>query len=79
MEFSYSHKLRLSKEQEALYHVVSEPELNEQVKQGKYATVQSCKEDRIDEMKLPDLFPHQSDIEDCTIFWGKVKLDQAAK
>ncbi len=73
MEFSYSHKLRLPKDQEALYHVISEPELTEQVKRGKYATVESCKDDRIEEMKLPDLFPHQVDIADCTIFWGKLK------
>ncbi len=73
MEFSYSHKLDLPPRQEALFHIVSERELNEQVKAGKFATVESCKDDRIDEMKLPELFPNQADIGDCSIFWGKVK------
>ena len=73
MEFSYAHKLDLPPDQEALYHVISEADLDKQVKAGKYATVQSCNDDRIDEMKLADLFPNKSDLKDCSIFWGKVK------
>jgi len=56
-----------------LLHIVSEKELNAQVKNGQYYTVQTCKDDRIDEMTLPELFPNREDIEDCSIFWGKVK------
>jgi hypothetical protein len=73
MEFSYSHKLELLPQQEALYHIISERELNEQVKNGQFATVESCKDERIDEMHLTELFPHQVDVRDCSIFWGKVK------
>jgi hypothetical protein len=73
MEFSYSHKLDLPPQQEALFHIVSERELNEQVKAGKFATVESCKDERIDEMHLTELFPNQADVRDCSIFWGKVK------
>jgi hypothetical protein len=58
--------------------VVSESELNAQVKAGKYATVQSCNDDRIDEMKLADIFPNKIDIRDCSIFWGKVKSAEPA-
>lgn len=72
MEFSYSHKLDLPPADEKLYHIISEKELNALVKAGKFATVESCKEDRIDNMELPKLFPHQVDIADCTIFWGPV-------
>jgi len=43
------------------------------VKAGKFATVESCKEDRIDDMDLGKLFPQQEDIGDCTIFWGPMK------
>jgi len=78
MEFSYSHKLELPAKQESLLHIVSERELNDQVKRGEFATVQSCNDDRIDEMKLPDLFPYKAEIEDCTVFWGPIK-PQAAK
>lgn len=73
MEFSYSHKLELPPAQEALYRIKSEAELNAEVKAGKYATVQTCNDDRIDDMKLPELFPNKVDIKDCTIFWGKIK------
>jgi 4-amino-4-deoxy-L-arabinose transferase-like glycosyltransferase len=73
MEFSYSHKLELSPAEEKLYRIVSEKELNAQVKAGKFATVESCKEDRIDDMDLGKLFPQQEDIGDCTIFWGPMK------
>jgi len=73
MEFSYAHKLNLPPAQEALYHIVSESELNAQVKAGKYDTVQTCKDDRIDEMNLVNLYPNRVDIKDCSIFWGKLK------
>ncbi|MFL6449509.1 MAG: hypothetical protein ACJ746_17795 [Bryobacteraceae bacterium] len=73
MEFSYSHKLDLPPAEEKLFHIISEKEVNAQVKAGKFATVESCKEDRIDEMELPKLFPHQVDIDECTIFWGPMK------
>ncbi len=73
MEFSYSHKLELSPAEEKLYHIISEKEVNAQVKAGKFATVESCKEDRIDDMDLVKIFPKQEDIGDCTIFWGPTK------
>ena len=73
MEFSYSHKLQLPAAQEALYHIVSEKELNQQVKAGRFDTVQSCNDDRIDDMHLESLFPHKAEIIDCSVFWGKVK------
>jgi hypothetical protein len=73
MEFSYDHKLELPANQEALYHVISQAKLDAQVKAGKYATVQSCNDDLIDEMRLEDLFPNKADLKDCSIFWGKVK------
>ncbi len=79
MEFSYAHKLQLSAAQEALYHIVSERELNDQVKAGKFDTVQTCNDDRMDQMDLADLFPHKVDIGDCSIFWGKVKPAPAHK
>lgn len=73
MEFSYDHKLELPRAQEGLYHVISQKELDAQVKAGKFATVQNCNDDTIDEMKATQLFPNKADIKDCTIFWGKVK------
>jgi len=73
MQFSYSHALDLPPAQEKLLHIVSQTELNKQVKEGKFDTVESCNDDRIDEMDLADLFPNKVDVQDCSIFWGKVK------
>lgn len=73
MEFSYSHKLELPASEEKLFHIVSEKEVNAQVRAGKYATVESCKDDRIEDMHLSELFPYQVDIRDCSIFWGPLK------
>ncbi|MBV8073013.1 MAG: hypothetical protein JO270_24145 [Acidobacteriaceae bacterium] len=73
-EFSYSHKLSLPRDQEALYHVVSQDEVGKMIRSGVFYTVESCKDDFITDMHLEKLFPHQKDVtDDCTVFWGKVK------
>ncbi len=77
MEFSYAHKLDLPPAEEARYHIVSDHELTKQVKAGQFDTVQSCNDDKIDAMNLPNLFPHKADIGDCSVFWGKVKSNVA--
>jgi hypothetical protein len=74
MEFSYSHVLDLPPQKEKLLHIVSQTELTKQVKEGKFDTVETCKDDLIDDMDLADLFPHRADIRDCSVFWGKVKV-----
>ncbi len=73
LEFSYTRNLQLPAEQEKLLHVVSQAEFKEQIKAGRFATVQSCKDDLIDYYQLSSVFPHQADVEDCSVFWGKVK------
>lgn len=77
MEFSYTHKLELPPAQEKLYHIVSERELQNQVKAGQFDTVQSCNDDTMDKLKLDDLFPHKADIGDCSVYWGKVQPQAA--
>ena len=79
LEFSYAHKLELSHAQERLYHVISQRELNDQVKAGKFDTVQTCNDDLTDELDLANLFPHKADVRDCSIFWGKVKAPASVK
>lgn len=73
LEFSYSHKLQLPRDQERLYHIVSEAELKKDVQSGRFYTVETCKDEMIDSFKLDSLFPHNVDIGDCTVYWGKVK------
>ena len=71
MEFSYSHKLQLPPAQEALYHIVSEGELKKQIAGGRFDTVESCKDEVMDEWNLNEIFPHKQDFDDCTVFWRK--------
>lgn len=73
MEFSYSHKLELPPDLERRYHIVSEKELNEQVRRGRFATVETCKDERIEAMQLDRLFPKVDEIGDCSIYSGKMK------
>ncbi len=73
MEFSYSHKLQLPAQQEHLYHIVSLDELKKQVAAGRFYTVESCKDEFIDDFKLDDLFPNKKDIRDCSVYWGEVQ------
>lgn len=73
MEFSYSHKLELPVAEEELFHVISDAELKAQIEQGEFATVQTCRDETIDQFNLEKLFPHHVEVQDCDIFWGKVK------
>jgi hypothetical protein len=70
MEFSYSHNLQLPAAQEKLYHIISQKELDAEVKAGRFNTVQSCNDDKIDEMHLDQVFAHKEDVKDCSIYWG---------
>lgn len=78
MEFSYSHKLQLPADQEALYHVISYSELKKEMLAGKFATAQSCNDDRINDLALEQIYPHKEEIGDCTVFWGKVHAPASA-
>jgi hypothetical protein len=71
LEFSYSHKLELPRKEEALYHVISKKELQEQVAKGRFQTFETCKDEIVDDFKLNDYFPHQQEFDDCTVFWRK--------
>jgi hypothetical protein len=73
LEFSYTRNLQLPAEREKLLHVISQTEFKRQIAAGRFATVQSCKDDLIDYYDLSSVFPHQADVEDCSVFWGKVK------
>ncbi len=69
MEFSYSHKLQLPPREEAALHIISEKELEKQVKAGVFPTLETCNDDRIDDWDLPNLYKQRSDIADCSVFW----------
>jgi hypothetical protein len=73
LEFSYSHKLELPPRDEARYHIISLKELKEQVWKGRFATVETCKDDIETDFKLDDIFASKQDFDDCTVYWGMNK------
>jgi hypothetical protein len=71
MEFSYSHKLNLPPAQEALFHIISEDELGQDIAAGRFDTVETCVDDLIDKYKLAVRFRQEADVGDCSVFWNK--------
>jgi hypothetical protein len=71
MEFSYSHKIELPHDQEALYHTISLKELKEQVARGRFATFETCKDEIMDDFELEKHFANKQEFDDCTVFWRK--------
>ncbi len=71
LEFSYSHKLELPPREEALYHVISSKELKEQIANGRFQTVETCKDEIAEDFKLGDYFPNKQEFDDCTVYWRK--------
>ena len=71
LEFSYSHKLELPPNEEALYHVISSKELKKQIAKGRFQTVETCKDEIAEDFKLGDYFPNKQEFDDCTVYWRK--------
>ncbi len=74
LEFSYSHKLKLPAALMAQLHIISQDRLNQMAAEGAFAAAATCDEDVADEMKLSVLYEHKTDINDCAVYWGKIKV-----
>ncbi len=73
IQFSYNHRMSLPAADEALYHVISQQELEAQVRAGKFVTVETCTEGEADHLHLDQLYTHRADFDDCSVFWGAAK------
>jgi hypothetical protein len=78
MELHDSHKLDLSPELNAMFHILPGAELDRQIKAGVFYTIQMCDEDTIDNLELEDMYEHRWDYpsEDgplCSVFSGLKK------
>jgi hypothetical protein len=73
MEYSDTHKLRLSNELSAQLHVFSKEELARRVNAGTYDTVASCEdEDKEDKtVDLTSLYKQKTTVGDCTVYWDR--------
>jgi len=70
MECSYTHVLKLSPDQEKLFHIVSEAELKDQIAHHQFGAVQLCSDPMLERYGLPGPYRFKADLDDCTVFWG---------
>jgi len=70
-ELSYTHLLKLSDAEMALFHLVDESKMKRQVQTGQFATVYTCDTDEIDDWGLRALYKQSVDMESCTLFWDR--------
>jgi 4-amino-4-deoxy-L-arabinose transferase-like glycosyltransferase len=72
LELEDSHKFNLAAGVMARLHLISRPELDRRIKAGVFDTVEVWNEDKVDLGELERLYPQKAEIENATIFWGKV-------
>jgi hypothetical protein len=73
LEFSYSHKLNLSPALMAQLHIVTQAQLDKMAAAGAFAAAATCDDEESSEMDLASLYPHKASIDDCAVYWGKVR------
>jgi hypothetical protein len=72
-ELSYTHLVNLPPAEAALMHIRNDAEVKKQLQSGMFATACSCDDDDIDNYGLKALYKQHVDMDDCTIFWDRVK------
>ncbi len=72
MEYMDSHKLTLPDATAELMHVVPIPKLDQEVAEGRFATISICNnQDRIDALGLPGTYAQTAEVSDCKVFWDR--------
>jgi hypothetical protein len=76
MELADSHKLNnLPADFAAALHILPRKDLDQQVKMGKFSTVETCDDDdeRVEALHLPQLYTRKADVSGCTVYWDWAK------
>ena len=69
-EYLSSHKLRLSAALSETVHIVPQPEFDQRMMAGMFATVEACEdEDWIKKRNLEEVYRQRADVSDCAVFW----------
>ncbi len=84
MELEDSHKLNnLTPDLAASLHVLPRAQLDRQVREGRFYTVETCDDDdeRIEALHLPELYSKKAEISGCSIYWdwGKGHVGAGSK
>jgi 4-amino-4-deoxy-L-arabinose transferase-like glycosyltransferase len=81
MELADSHKLNnLPTDFAAALHILPRKDLDQQVKMGKFSTVETCDDDdeRVEALHLPQLYTRKADVSGCTVYWDWAKAHSGA-
>ena len=82
MELEDSHKLNnIPPDLAASLHVLPRKDLDQQVKLGRFSTVETCDDDdeRIEALHLTQLYSKWQDVSGCVVYWAKRPSGTAAK
>jgi len=69
-EMHDSHKLNFSPDRAAELHILPEAELENQIRGGRYGTIERCYgDDWFQALHAPEIFRNRADVGDCTVYW----------
>jgi hypothetical protein len=81
MELEDSHKLNnLAADFAAALHVLPRKDLEKQVKQGRFSTVETCDDDdeRVEAFRLPQFYSKREEVSGCVVYWDWKKAPPTA-
>ena len=76
LEHEDSHKLNnISPDFAAALHIIPRKQLEQQVKQGRFSTVETCDDDdeRVEAFHLPQVYEKREEIAGCVVYWDLTK------
>lgn len=72
-ELYYTHRLTLPPAERARLHILTDDEVAQQARSGRFASAYSCDDDEIERWQLKTVHRQMVEIGDCDVFWGKSK------
>ena len=68
LELYYTHRLHLPPRERAVYHLLTNDELNQQLRLGRFPTAYECEDDAV-KFGLEHLYRQSKKLDDCTVYW----------
>jgi hypothetical protein len=68
-EFPASHKLELPPDMAAKLHIMPQSVMERRVQNGEFATVETCYEDQVKNLKLASLYTQHMEKSNCFVYW----------
>jgi hypothetical protein len=68
LELYYTHRLQLPPAERAVYHLLTNDELSQQLRGGRFTTAYECEVDTV-KFGLEHLYTNSKKVDDCTVYW----------